>query len=64
MVTSFYHYNDITDRCAASMWLLVFYLSLGLVQVCEIEISHMGKKQWKSRSGVREYTFLTSHDLF
>ena len=24
--------------------LFVFYLSLGLVQVCEIEISHMGKK--------------------
>ena len=25
------------------MRLFVFYLSLGLVRVCEIEISHMGK---------------------
>ena len=43
MVTSFQHYNDVTDRCAASMRLSVFYLCLGLVRVCEIEISHMGK---------------------
>ena len=44
MVTSFYHYNDVTNRCAA----VHFYLSHGLVPVCqielsEIELSHMGK---------------------
>ena len=27
------------------------------MQVCEIELSHMGKKQRKSRSGVREKLF-------
>ena len=43
MVTSFKHYNDVTDRRVASVRLFVFYLSLGLVWVCEIEISHMGK---------------------
>ena len=43
LMMSFQHYNDVTDRCAASMRLFVFYLCLGLVQVCEIEISHMGK---------------------
>ena len=43
MVTSFKHYNDVTDRRAASVRLFVFYLSLGLAQVCEIEISHMGE---------------------
>ena len=31
----------------------IFYLSLGLVWVCEIEI-HTWVKTWKSRSGVRE----------
>ena len=43
MVMSFYHYNDITDLRADSVRLFVFYLSLGLVRMCEIEISHMGK---------------------
>ena len=42
MVTS-YLYNDVTDRRAASVRLFVFYLSLGLVWVCEIETSHMGE---------------------
>ena len=38
MVTSFQHYNDVTDRRAASVRLFVFfYLSLGLVRVCEIK---------------------------
>ena len=36
------------------MRLFVLYLSLGLVQVCEIEISHMGKKKRKPQSGVPE----------
>ena len=36
----------------------VSYLSFPrLVWVCEIELSHMGKKQWKSRSGVPEIIF-------
>ena len=43
MVTSFSHNNDVTDRLAASVRLFVFYLSLGQLRVCEIEISHMGK---------------------
>ena len=38
----------------ASVRLFVVYLSLGLVQICEIEILRWGKKQ-KSRSGVREH---------
>ena len=42
MVTTFYHYNVVTDQCAASVRLFVFYLSYGLVRVCEIELSHMG----------------------
>ena len=33
------------DRRAADVRLLVFYLSLGLVRVCEIELSHMGKNK-------------------
>ena len=48
MVTSFYHCNDITERHAARVWPTCgcsFYLSLGLVQVCEIELSHMGKNK-------------------
>ena len=36
MVTSFQHYNDVTNRRAPSVQLFVFYLSLGLVRVCEI----------------------------
>ena len=43
MVTSFLHFNDVTDRHVASVRLFDFYLSLGLVWVCEIEKSHMGK---------------------
>ena len=44
MVASFYHCNDITERRAACMLPAVrFYLSLGLVRVSEIELSHMGK---------------------
>ena len=31
------------DQRAVSVRLFVFYLSHGLVQVCEIELSHMGK---------------------
>ena len=64
--SNFQHYTcrhaeldeQITDRRAASVRLFVFffYLSLGLVRVCEIEISHM-----KSRSGVREK--LVPYDL-
>ena len=40
MVTSFYRYNDVTNRRAASVRLFVFYLSLGLVRVCEINRIH------------------------
>ena len=43
MVMSFSHFNDVMDRRAASVRLFICYLSLGLVQVCKIEISHMGK---------------------
>ena len=43
IVTSFYHYNDVTDRRAASVRLFVFLIFLGLVGVCGLEISHMGK---------------------
>ena len=43
MVTSFYNYNDFTDLHAPSVRLIVFYLSHGLVRVCEIEISQTGK---------------------
>ena len=49
MVMSFKHSNDVPDRHAARVRLFVFYLFLGLVQVCEItisceiEISHIGK---------------------
>ena len=32
MVMSFYHYNDVTDRRGASVWLFVFYLSHTLVR--------------------------------
>ena len=38
-----WHHDDVTGRRAASVRLFVFYLSQGLVQVCEIEIYHMGK---------------------
>ena len=43
MVLSFKHYNDVMNRCAASVRQLVFYLFHWLVWVCEIELSHMGK---------------------
>ena len=42
MVASFYHCNDVMDRRVAEVRLFIFYLSLGLVRVCEIELSHMG----------------------
>ena len=35
MVMSFLHYNDVMDRRTARVWLFVFYLSYGLVRVCE-----------------------------
>ena len=40
MVTSFYNHNDATGRRATSTRPFVFYLSLGLVRVCEINRSH------------------------
>ena len=40
VVTSFKDYNDIAHRCAADVKLFVFYLSLGLVWVCEINRIH------------------------
>ena len=39
MVMSSLHYNEVTYRCVA----VLFYLSQGLVWVCEIEFSDMGK---------------------
>ena len=42
MVASFYHCNDVMERRVAEVQLFIFYLSLRLVQVCEIELSHMG----------------------
>ena len=47
MMTSFKHNNDVTDRPATSVrptcGCLFFYLSHGLVRVCEMELSRMGK---------------------
>ena len=47
------------------MLLFVFYLSLGLVWVCEIEISHMGKNNGNSdlvcTIGILEVCLLVSH---
>ena len=43
MVLSILHYNVVTGQRAADVRLFVFYLSLGQVWVCEIQISHMGK---------------------
>ena len=43
MVTSFKYYNDVRNQRKASVRIIVFYVSLGLVWVCEIEISHIGK---------------------
>ena len=40
--------NDVTDRRAASMQLFILYLPLGLVRVCKIEISHVGKNKGNS----------------
>ena len=35
------HYNDVTDLHVASVRLFVFYLSLGLVRVCEKDITQI-----------------------
>ena len=46
MVTSFKHYNDVTDQRKASVPLFVFYLSPGVgtgMRDRNIEISHMDK---------------------
>ena len=43
MVTSFKYYNGVRNQRKASVRIIVFYVSLGLVWVCEIEISHIGK---------------------
>ena len=47
IMTSFKHNNDVTDRPATSVrptcGCLFFYLSHGLVRVCEMELSRMGK---------------------
>ena len=43
MAMSFKPYNDVTGRHEASVQLFILYLSLGLVRLCEMEISHMGK---------------------
>ena len=42
-MTSLKHFNDAMDRHAANVRLFDFYLSHGLVWVCEKELSHMGK---------------------
>ena len=63
MVTSFSHYKDVTDWRAASMRLFVFYLSLGLVRVCEIELSHMGKNNWNPDLVCENALFLTMLDI-
>ena len=46
---------DVWPVRAADMRLFVFYLSHWLVRLYVIELSHMGIKHRKSRSGVREY---------
>ena len=38
-----WHHRSMCDQRAVDLWLFVFYVSHGLVRVCEIEISHMGK---------------------
>ena len=38
-------FQKILNRRAASVQLFVFYLSHGLVQVCKIELSNMGKNK-------------------
>ena len=47
MVTSFKYLNDVTDQRAASMWTtcgcLFLIFPIVPVQICEIELSHMGK---------------------
>ena len=60
MVTSFKHYNYVTDRRATSVRLFVFYLSLGLVWVCEIEISRpliAQDKLFYRQIAVRDFLF-------
>ena len=42
IITLQYHISTFS-KCAANVRLFVFYLSTGLVWVCEIELSHMGK---------------------
>ena len=40
---NFNTYNNVTDRRAVEVRLSVYYLSHGLVRVCDIELSHMSK---------------------
>ena len=54
----------------ARMQLFIFYLSLGLVGVCEIEISHMGKTTeiliWCARKNISsmvDATFINFNPL-
>ena len=54
MVTSFQHYDDVSNGAtygqrAADLRLFVFYLSHGLVRVCEMELSHLGKSNQSLR---------------
>ena len=51
VVTSFYHYNDVTERRATDVRLSIYYLSHRPVRVYEIELS-------QSQSGVPETDWL------
>ena len=53
-ITGKWRHFNIVMTSQINVRLFVLYLSLGLVWVCEIELSHSGKKQQKSRSCVRE----------
>ena len=59
IVTSFFHYNDVTDRRAASVRLFVFYLFLGLVWVCEINRIHHWCSEKNSAHARDEVVFLS-----
>ena len=53
-MTSFLHHNDVTDRRAVDVWLIIF-LSFPWTGTVMIELSHMGKTTdiliWCARIG-------------
>ena len=64
ILTLQWRHGSTCDQRVADVQLLVFYLSHGLIQVCEIELSHMGKNNGNPNlvcenniSWVTSYTF-------